>query len=170
MTMEQRAPGRAASRVIVRALVAATVLASTAIDALAQTSRLEAHRLAVRAHAVEEVHLAGHVMEVIGINGIVTDWTPARLRGNKLQDLDTVWMRVGDAAFRARIMNVDIYAARVESGAAAAFDSDARAVLLLDDAQARVTLVGYSGALAAWAEAAPGTELLLTATWVRGDR
>jgi len=144
------------------------VAATTA--ALAQQSKLDTHRLAVRAHAVEEIYLAGRVSQVIGINQIVTDWTPALLRSNRLGDLDMVRIQIGAVTFRARLMNVDTYVARAEAHSEGVIDIDADAVMLLDDAQEQVTLVGYSGGLATWTEAAPGTIVSLSATWFKGDR
>ena len=143
---------------------------ATVVPVLAQSGKLDDHRLAVRAHAVERVHLAGRVTEVMGVNLILTDWTPTLLRSNRLGDLDLVRVQIGAVAFRARLMNVDTYVARAEAHSEGVIDIDADAVMLLDDVQDQVTLVGYSGGLATWTEASPGTQVSLSATWFKGDR
>jgi len=170
--MRCSAPDRASRREALRRLAFAAILAAvaTAAPPLAQSGKLDDHRLAVRAHAVERVYLAGRVTEVMGVNRILTDWTPTLLRSNRLGDLDTVRVQIGTVTFRARIMNVDTYVARSEADSEGAVDTDADAVMLLDDARGEVRLVGYAGALATWTEAAPGTEVSLSATWFKGDR
>ena len=161
---------RAIRRLMIPGVALAIIFATATTTVSAQPSKLEIHRLAVRAHAVEEVYLAGRVTRVVGINEIVTSWTPAQLLDNRLEDLDTVLMQVGAVTFRARLMSVDTYVARLEADSEGAIDTDADGVLLLDDARGEVTLVGYAGALATWTEAAPGTTVSLSATWFKGDR
>lgn len=165
-----RCSSGATRRLAIPGVALAVIFAAATTTAPAQPSKLEIHRLAVRAHAVEEVHLAGRVTQVVGINQIVTSWTPAQLLDNRLEDLDTVLMQVGAVTFRARLMNIDTYVARSEADSEGAIDTDAGAVMLLDDARGEVTLVGYAGALATWTEAAPGTKVSLSATWFKGDR
>ena len=171
--MRCSAPDRASRRQALRRLALAAILAAvaTAAPPLAQSGKLDDHRLAVRAHAVERVYLAGRVTDVMGVNRILTDWTPTLLRSNRLGDLDTVHVQIGAVTFRARLMNVDTSVARAaDADSEGVIDAGADAFMLLDDAQGAVTLVGYSGGLAAWTSATPGAEISLSATWFKGDR